>query len=231
MCVQSEVSNPISLCSIFNNILYCATFRRTTTVNLNQMLWFTHASLRGICGGQNRCESIFYEYSRLPVSIVLPTLNCHRLISNIATNSLICIFHSCLVTYLHLASPVCWSTKCSSQCPTLVMIIMIMMTARVIHPVRHIHKSPPSLCPHTRTLCVPTNSSHAPQHLSSRRKPKRCTVVLIEIPLGAESCQSLWWLNQSYLLVKYFSLVNQWNAKWNSGNGTDCISLRLLSNL
>ena len=156
---------------------------------------FTLVCLRGICGGQIKCErerELSVLYRSLPVSIVQPKLTCHRLSMNHAIKKLTRLFHSCVA-------------------PNCILCLQFVRLLKVSHRAsehgdddhdddskHNLHgapqsQSPHSLCPHTHTVCVPTTSSQAPQHLTSRRKSKgssRCNKALKGYDdLG----KSIWW--------------------------------------
>jgi len=87
------------LSSIISNILYRATtLRRTATDNLTRKPRFTKRLVYVGFVVDKVAKRGFFEYRSLPVNIVLPTLTCHRLIPNTATDNLTSLFHSCVVT-------------------------------------------------------------------------------------------------------------------------------------
>jgi len=74
VCPISELKLT-SLSSIFSNILYRATFRRTATDNLTRKPRFTNRLVYVGFGVDKLAErKCFFEYRSLPVNIVLPTL-------------------------------------------------------------------------------------------------------------------------------------------------------------
>jgi len=106
VCPISELKLT-SLSSIFSNILYRATFRRTATDNLTRKPRFTNRLVYVGFGVDKLAErKCFFEYRSLPVNIVLPTLTCYRLHPNNAPENLTTLFHSCVFTWLDLVSPV-----------------------------------------------------------------------------------------------------------------------------